>query len=510
MTGWHELATPPHRPPSRLGPVARRAAPFLAAGLLWALGLSVAALVVAVVGALLVVAGALRPSVAARVERALAAFGTLVGHVLTVVLLGLVEVVVFVPLYCLAKLFRRDPLAERGRVGAPGRWAARDQARPPTPDRPFAPEARPVGRVFRVAYATVRIIGWIVIALALNYAAGWLWDEWFGTHDQPVAAPVSAQTTAELADSPAMAGDPWAEDYWEEFRALDYEFHPFILSRVGDVDGTAIHVDGAVRRSYEPADLGPEAPEVWFLGGAALWGEGQRDEHTIPSEVARLAEADGRPIRAVNLGQPGYTSLQSALLLEQELAVRPAPDLVVFYDGADDVAAQLETPSVDPVHYNVDGVTAALVGRDSARDQAQDWWDDYRETSVVNRLLEQVEGLFGVQPAEAAIPGVADRVADLHARSTDLAAFAAGEHDVPIVFTWQAAAGVPGDGGAYRRVAGRQDTAGPVVQDLSRVLDDAAEPVYLDGVLTNEAGAALVAEALWSIVQSALGVSADR
>ncbi|MBL8774576.1 MAG: hypothetical protein JNK12_01540 [Acidimicrobiales bacterium] len=505
MTGWHELGTPPQRPRPRWGAVARRAAPFLAAGLLWALGLSVAALAVAVVGAVLVIAGALRPSVAARVEQALAAFGTFVGHALTLVLLGLVEVVVFVPLYCLAKVFRRDPLAERGGMGAPGRWSVRDQARPPTPDRPFAPEARPAGRVFRVAYATVRVIGWVVIALALNYAAGWLWDEWFGTHDQPVAAPVSAQTAAELADAPAMVGQPWAEDYWEEFRALDYEFHPFILSRVADVDGTAIQVDGAVRRSYEPAALGPGTPEVWFLGGAALWGQGQRDEHTIPSEVARLAEAEGRSIRAVNLGQPGYTSWQSALLLEQELAVRPPPDLVVFYDGADDVAAQMETPSADPVHYNVDGVTAALVGRDSARDQAQDWWDDYRETSVVNRLLEQAEGILGVQPAGAAGPSTADRVADLHARSTDLAAFVAGEHDVPILFTWQAASGVAGDGGAYRRVTQRDDTTGPVVHDLSRVLDDAAAPVYLDGVLTNEAGAALVAEELWGVVQPALG-----
>lgn len=505
MTGWHELAEPSSRSRHRHAALARSLAPFAAAAVLLAFGLTVAATVVTVVGVALIVAGAVRPSAAARAERALAAFGRLVGHLLTAALLGLVELVVFVPLFAFSRILRRDPLVERGGV-APGRWGPRERSRDGIPRRPFAPETHGTNRVVRVAYVTVRVIGWVVIVLALNYGVGWVWDEWFGTHDQPVAAPVSEQSAAELAAAPAMAGDDWARDYWREFQSLDYEFHPFILSRVAATDGRYIRVDGAVRRSYEPDDLSPSAPEVWFLGGAALWGQGQRDQHTIPSVVARLAEAAGTPIRAVNLGQPGYTSWQSALLLEQELAVRPAPDLVVVYDGADDVAVQIEGSSQDPTHYNVAGVTEALTGRDSAREQAQDWWQEYRDTSVVNRLLQRVEGLFGiVEPAAAAGPGLADRVADLHARSVDLAGFAASEHDVPVLFAWQAAAGVAGDGGAYRRVAGRADQGRYGAVDLSGALDDAPEPVYIDGVLTNERGAALAAAALWPLVRPALG-----
>lgn len=502
MNAWEEVAGPSGRRPSRAAAVARRLAPFLAGLVLWALGLEVAALAVVVLGLTLLLAGWVRPSSVHRVERWLLAFGHLVGSALRIVLLGLVEVVVFVPLFLLAKLFRRDLLVERG-AGRPGRWVARRSVDAPVPRRPFALEATTPRPAFRFAYAGVRIVGWVVIVLALNYGVGWLWDEWFGTHDQPVAEPVSAQSAEELASSPAMADAPWARDYWETVRSLDHEFRPFLLSRVAPTDTEFITVDGPRRRSYEAPGLAEDAPEVWFLGGAALWGVGQRDDHTVPSEVARLAEAAGSPIRAVNLGQPGYTSWQSALLLEQELAVRPAPDLVVFYDGADDVAVQVERPSEDPTHYNVDGVTAALVGRDSARDQAEDWWEDYRETSVVNRLLERVEGLVGVQPAAADTPGLAERVADLHARSVDLAQFVAGQHDVPVLFSWQAASGVPGDGGAYRRVARDPDTGPAPVLDLSRVLDGAGD-VYLDGVLTNERGAALVAASLWPAVDDAL------
>ena len=501
---WAEV--PPASPPDRAPrPPRWRAAvpPLLLAGLLALIGVPRLAGVVVIGAGIVLALTWLKPSLAARIEGLLAAVGHAVGRALTVVLLGVVELLVFLPLAALAAVFRRDPLVERG-AGRPGRWVARRADGRPPERRPFALEdgGRP-GRLLRGAYLGVRVVGWVVIVLVLNYGLGWLWDEWFASHDQPVPAAISEQSAQELASSPAMADAPWARGYWDEFRALDYEFHPFVLSRVAPADGPHITVDGPVRRSYEAPAAAGRRPEVWFLGGSALWGEGQRDEHTIPSEVARRAEAAGTPIRAVNLGQPGYTSWQSALLLEQQLAVRPAPDLVVLYDGADDVAVQLETPSEDPVHYDVGGVTEALTGRDSARDQAEDWWETYRETSVVNRLLDGAQSLFGVVPAGAEGPGIVDRVEDLHARSLDLARFAAAEHDVPVVAAWQAAEGVPGDGGAYRRVAGGTGGPdGPV--DLSAALDDADRPVFLDGVLTNELGARLVAARLWPLVEEGL------
>lgn len=502
VTGWEEVAPAASRPLRPWRARLRVVAPFAVAALLWWIGLRGAAVAVGVVAVLLAVATALRPALAARIEAVLAAVGRAVGHGLTAVLLGIVEALVFLPLSVLARMFGRDPLTPGPRSHAAGHWARRSHGPAPTSRRPYAreDERRARGPAFRVAYLSVRVVGWVVIALVLNYALGWTWDEWFGSHDMPVAAAVSEQTAGELAASPAMAGDGWARDYWREFRALDYEFHPYILSRVAAVDGRFVQVQGAVRRSYEPDDLPADAPEVWFLGGAALWGEGQRDLHTVPSEVARAAEDAGTPIRAVNLGQPGYTSWQAALLLEQELAVRPAPDLVVFYDGAADVAVQLEDPSRDPTHYNVRGVTEALTGRDSAREQAQGWWDDYRETSVVNRVLDRLQHVFGYQAAAADEPGLDERVADLHRRSVDLAAFAAGEHGVDTLFTWQAARGVAGDGGAYRRVAGAPDQGTDGAVDLSASLDAEPGAVYLDGVLTNERGADVVGEELWRLI----------
>lgn len=507
MTSWREVIGPaPTGPAGRGRVLARALVPFAIAAALALLGVLMPALVVALVGVALGGVALVRPAAAQRFEHVLAGVGRLVGRVLTTVLLGLVELLVLLPLAVLARVFGRDPLAQPGHRSSPG-WVSRASSVDGLTRRPFGSEAAERRRrspAFRASYATVRVIGWVVIVLALNYGLGWTWDEYFGTHDTPAASSAPRGTIEALASSPAMRSEPWADRYWDEFRALDYDFHPFILSRVAPTEGRYIDAQGAVRRSYVPVGLGDGAPEVWFLGGAALWGEGQRDLHTIPSEVARLAEDVGRPIRAVNLGQPGYTSWQAALLLEQELAVRPAPDLVVLYDGAADVAVQLEQASDAPTHYNVQGVTDALVGRDSAREQAEDWWQEYRDTSVVGRLLDRVRGVFGAQPAAADGLGLADRVADLHARSVDLASHVARRHGVDAIFAWQAAEGVPGDGGAYRRVAGDQDGGSAGVADLSGVLDDHDEPLYLDGVLTGERGARIVAASLWPLLRPAL------
>jgi len=356
----------------------------------------------------------------------------------------------------------------------------------------------------RCALAFVRILGWALIALVLDYTIGWTWDEHFGSHD---AGPLRAGDRSHIvqpSQAPAMAAEPWSADLRHEFTALEYEYVPYLQTRVGDVAGRYISSSGGVRRSYQVADLPVDVPEVWFFGGGALWGEGQRDLHTIPSEVARLAEWRGEPIRAANFGQPGYTSWQSALLLEQQLAVRPTPDLVVFYDGADDVAVQVEQveqPMDRPSHYNVRGANVALLGRDSARDQARGWWEDYSGTSVIGRVLDRFERVLGAMPAAASAPDLGARVAVLHRRSVDLASHVASEHGVAVVFAWQAAEGMSGDGELYRRMVAAQEGVESGVVDLSAALDEVPVPVFLDGVLTNERGAREVAAALWRVVR---------
>jgi hypothetical protein len=468
--------------------------PLTFAGVLALADRVVLALVVLVTTVVLTLVTVLRPTWGERIAAGFAAVGRLVANVVSWVLLAVVEVFVLTPVSVVSRLLRRDPLA----TGEPGsRWETRPGRL--SSRRTFGPDQGTTadrGPVLRALAVVPRAIGWVVLVALLNYGVGWTWDELFGTHDMPDVAAITE--VVDLADAPVFADDPWASDYWAEYDRLDHEPVPFLLTRLADVAGDDITSTDGVRRSYEPA--GGDHPVVWFFGGGALWGEGQRDLGTIPSEVARLAEAAGSPVEVVNLGQPGYTTWQAALLFEQELAVRPAPDLAVFYGGADDAAVQVERPSTAPSHYNVAGLQGVIGQRESAAEQARELWEDYRETSVLTRLAQRLGGIFAAQPAFAADDGMVDRLEDLRRRSDALVADVAADHDVPVLQVWQAASDVPGDGGAYREA-----TTDDGALDLRAVLDDVGDDAYADGVVTDEAGARLVAEALWSAIADDLG-----
>lgn len=79
----------------------------------------------------------------------------------------------------------------------------------------------------------------------------------------------------------------------------------------------------------------PAERTAFFFGGSTIWGTGVADAETIPSHFAALTR-----MYAENFGENGYTAHQSLVFLLQLLQTRPQPDLVVFYDGVNDVQAK--------------------------------------------------------------------------------------------------------------------------------------------------------------------------
>ena len=88
-----------------------------------------------------------------------------------------------------------------------------------------------------------------------------------------------------------------------------------------------------------PPPAAARRQRVFLFGGSTMWGQGARDEHTIASELAKQLAAEGVAADVFNCGQLGYVSTQELILLERELQRGNVPDLVVFYDGVNDVGA---------------------------------------------------------------------------------------------------------------------------------------------------------------------------
>src|SRR6266571_3319898 len=155
-----------------------------------------------------------------------------------------------------------------------------------------------------------------------------------GALRRAVASATRAQVPHPYADQ------PWFAAYQAEYRfAMQWE--PYLYWRHAPQRGRYINVDSVGhRRTVQSVPLSGAVRHVLFLGGSAMWGLGARDEMTIPSLVAaRLAERGVRDVAVTNFGETGYVFTQELFQLELELRRGGRPDVVVFYDGFNDIAA---------------------------------------------------------------------------------------------------------------------------------------------------------------------------
>jgi lysophospholipase L1-like esterase len=96
-----------------------------------------------------------------------------------------------------------------------------------------------------------------------------------------------------------------------------------------------------------------------------VWGTGSPDWATTPAFLqSGLQALKGRPVRVVNFGESGWVSSQGLIELIWQLKSGNYPDLVLFYDGSNDVYAAYQSGRAG-VHQNLDEITARMHGQNS-------------------------------------------------------------------------------------------------------------------------------------------------
>lgn len=142
------------------------------------------------------------------------------------------------------------------------------------------------------------------------------------------------------------------------------------------------HVREGSRAVYDPYTLFLQTPAVrpttgnatspepgktrtiWVFGGSTMRGATDDDARTIPSFLAAALNggAGGQRFQVVNFGINSFNSLMEVKYLEKALIeTSPKPDLIVFYDGANDVKYFVEHRNADG-HYGYRRVSALIEG----------------------------------------------------------------------------------------------------------------------------------------------------
>ncbi len=506
MTG--QAATPrpgperaaPAAPPRWRGVILRAVAATVVVAVALGRGHVATAVIVGGIGVALTAVGLASPAASEVLDRVGLAIGRAAGTVVALLGVGLVDLLVSVPARAIGAVRR---LGAR-RSGGSGTW--RSRVGPGT--APGALWSADVPGRHRPRRRPARVVTGVAALLLLDVAVGscvpqpalppWTQPtEALASLAEPRVAPVLPGPLAPLADAPALADQRSARACLEEADRLAYAYVQFVIRGLVDTAGRCITVAGGERRTLAPAAA--DVPEIWLLGGSAAFGVGQRDDHTIASELVRQSAAAGTPVRVRNLAVPGDTAYQEALRLDQLLAERPAPDLVILYDGMVDVAAQIAGPT-----DRATMLPATLV-RSTTPAGSRSLWDRWRGASLVARVAHHLRAVAAAEPAAPDQAGssadadpseVAEAALGTYARGVHLARTVGARHGVAVVSVFQAVEPAADD-----RVTPLVLSHLPAgVRDGSDALGDAAATTSFDPIHVDERGAMVVARHLRSLL----------
>ncbi len=486
----------------------------LVAALLFAKGRTTGAVILVVVVLGITAGRALSPAFDRGFLRALEAFGRGVGHVLRFVLMGLMFVFIFVPLSLVLWLFRGTPLGRpRGYQG--DGWIPKDvMGEERSPRRTFGTEPnRAVGaRTPKLAIAVTVVAALVVADLAVGTAftaTGTLMPidrgDLVGQIEQSLQRDMS---------QPPINVEPWAQQHGADMAGFELQtndYLPYIVRGHHDYSSPTVNVTDRERVSYEPTvPAGTEPLRVAFMGGSVMFGVGQRDDHTIPSEFARIAEENGVPVEVHNYGFPAWVAWQEHQYLERLLASGEQYDLVIFLDGFNEFDTQMTDFSEEPTHHSATIIGGLISDFRELRatepdrlDGLRELADTYRRNSGAWRLWDTVRGrtapLPGADDVVVATPQAQEDAAfDIYGRALSLIRSLGEDHATPVRFFWQ-----PRAEGWTPEVRSRIPEG---VTDLTDVFG--GEDYFYDVVHTDEPGARIIAQAMWDDVGAELQAQA--
>jgi lysophospholipase L1-like esterase len=151
----------------------------------------------------------------------------------------------------------------------------------------------------------------------------------------------------------------WSPLYWKEFKqALRKTYSPYVIWRSTPFEGTMVNIDPSGYRHTPASKCVSDAYKVYVFGGSAVWGWGAPDWSTIPALLQSGIQSKlGTPVCVMNYGENAYVSTQGLIHLMLLLESGDIPDMVIFYDGVNDILAASQS-GMPIVHQNLSEISS--------------------------------------------------------------------------------------------------------------------------------------------------------
>ncbi len=447
--------------------------------------------------------------------RLVRSFARLIAGVVSSILLTLLWIPTVLVPWIAHRVTRLDITASPTASGST--WVERNGA-VETPARMWAsdPNRRrrtPLGTLHRAA---TTMLGLLLIAAAIAVPIAAARD---GHAPRPVIPTLDlggdATLTPSASNSPTttsptdvvierMQRQPWFYDLGHVFTDMFTRTHftQWVGQVLPDTTSNYLNIKDGSRHSWAPAVTGCGTPlRVWMFGGSTLFGVGQRDEQTVSSEVARAAAATGIRMDMRNYGVPGDVSWQENRRLSRLLfTTSERPDLVIFYDGFNDLHSFVEARGtargapgdflgpLDRLHMKVLDNLQVLSDDQTYQGRVPKVAPDPRVP--VSVAVDATEIQYGAADREAHALVEAFKIRMVHFHQPNLALRAEIVPGEPV--------SDPDSTTAARLM---RDHLPKGIVDVSSALDSVREPRYNDAVHVEEAGNVPIAAAIFRSLQ---------
>lgn len=240
------------------------------------------------------------------------------------------------------------------------------------------------------------------------------------------------------------------EGHLEEVQAAAVQgvYAPFVVWRSNPrLNCDSVTVSGDGFRVVPGASRAPDAFRVFLFGGSAMWGMNVSDRNTIPAFLqSRLDDAVEGPVEVFNFAQTGHSSTQEVIELALQIRNGNLPDVVVFYDGFNDVWGAYESGAAGG-HHSQRLIAARVEGRPEAFLIPNPLQAIFQRTNIgmlvaalrgrINERVRTPENLETYRTMGVPVDSLARDIVDTYTGNADLARTLGDHYGFRCIFVWQ-------------------------------------------------------------------------